>query len=118
MTSSDRGEADVADPGDADYGVKQAGEQRFYGEEVRKKYDEEMKDKLEKIPKVCQAAKTEVKTDPYMEDKPGVAEIQISSGEESVDKETDLGNKRNQRYLRHVEDPEAGKEVPPWRMQT
>ena len=52
----------------------------------------------------------------------GIAEIQVSSGEESVgfpedepEKMTDLGSKRNQRYIRHVKDPEEGKELPPWR---
>ena len=35
-----------------------------------------------------------------------------------MDRETDLGSKRNQQYIRHVEDPKAGKELPPWRMQT
>ena len=57
----------------------------------------------------------------------GIAEIQVSSGEESVgypedeekgpqyERMTDLGNKRNQRYIRHVKDPEEDKAPPPWR---
>ena len=54
--------------------------------------------------------------DPYMGSagaSAGIAEIQVSSGEESVgypedelEKMTDLGSKRNQRYIRHVKDPE------------
>ena len=125
LPDRDEPDEDAEEHGEADYGVEEV-KAKIWGEEVCKRYSKKMRNQTDKdmlVPRVCQAAKDEVKTDPYMEaegEQTGVAEIQISSGEESVEyapKMTNLGEKRNQRYMRDVKDSEAGKEVPHWRVK-